>query len=407
MNQQPEISEKWVIGILCAVQFVNVLDFMMVIPMGPDFAAGLGIELSKLGSVAGSYTFAASIAGVLGSFFLDRFDRKKAMLVSMLGLAVGTFLGGFSTNLVTLLAARCIAGVFGGTTASLALSIVSDIVPPARRGKAMGVVMGSFSLASVFGVPLGLEVARLGGWRMPFFGLAALCIIVLAFASWKLPSIRLHLNHPTGKSSFRGLLRHDVLLSYAMTALVMLGAFLMIPNFSAFFQFNLHFPREKLGVLYLIGGTLSFFVMRMAGKWIDKIGTLKVALVATAGMAFILVTGYIIFPPVLSPFLIFALFMISTSSRNVSAMSLGSRVPHLHERARYMSFQSAVQHLFAAIGAFISSAMLTETAEGKLQGMPQLASLSLCIALVVPFLIAMVEKKVVLKESAALKAEMV
>ena len=50
--------------------------------------------------------------------------------------------------------------------------------PPARRGRAMGAVMGAFSVASVLGVPLGLRLARLGGWRLPFLAVAALGVVV-------------------------------------------------------------------------------------------------------------------------------------------------------------------------------------------------------------------------------------
>lgn len=60
-------SERSVVALVGAVQFVNILDFMMVMPMGPDFARALGIDQSKLGYIGGSYTAAASVSGLLGS----------------------------------------------------------------------------------------------------------------------------------------------------------------------------------------------------------------------------------------------------------------------------------------------------------------------------------------------------
>ena len=68
--------------------------------------------------------------------------------------------------------------MFGGPATSLGLSILADIVPIERRGRAMGTLMGAFSAASVFGVPAGLELARIGGWRMPFFAVAALGVVL-------------------------------------------------------------------------------------------------------------------------------------------------------------------------------------------------------------------------------------
>ena len=59
--QTPKVpSERMVVLLVAAVQFVNILDFMMVMPLGPDFAAALGIPTSHIGMIGGSYTLAAA-----------------------------------------------------------------------------------------------------------------------------------------------------------------------------------------------------------------------------------------------------------------------------------------------------------------------------------------------------------
>src|SRR5437773_5557811 len=77
----PALSERKLVFLLACVQFVNIVDFMMVMPMGPTFAVALGIPVSRLGVVISVYTAAAALAGVLGAMFLDRFDRKRASVV--------------------------------------------------------------------------------------------------------------------------------------------------------------------------------------------------------------------------------------------------------------------------------------------------------------------------------------
>src|SRR2546426_12413880 len=61
--------ERAILFLVGAVQFINVLDFMMVMPLGPDFAAHLGIPTSHLGYIGGSYVAAAAVAGLLGGLF--------------------------------------------------------------------------------------------------------------------------------------------------------------------------------------------------------------------------------------------------------------------------------------------------------------------------------------------------
>src|SRR6185369_3382897 len=140
--------------------------------------------------------------------------------------------GGFATSLSTLIAARIIAGVFGGPATSLSLSIISDVIPPERRGRALGAVMGAFSVASVLGIPAGLELARHGGWRLPFFAVAAVGLVVTAAAIFALPSLTLHLERRKTEVAlpfFEIFSRPVVLYSLSLTATSMIASFVMVP----------------------------------------------------------------------------------------------------------------------------------------------------------------------------------
>ena len=86
-------SERLIIFLVGAIQFINIVDFMMVMPLGPYYAGALGISTAHLGQIAGSYTAAAAIAGIVAARFLDRFDRRKALGVALFGLVAGTAAG--------------------------------------------------------------------------------------------------------------------------------------------------------------------------------------------------------------------------------------------------------------------------------------------------------------------------
>ena len=101
---------------------------------------------------------------------------RRPRLLTLLALALATIAGAFARGLGSLLAARVVAGAFGGPATALALAIVADSVPVQKRGRALGVVMGAFSIASIFGVPAGLELARLGSWRTPFVAVGLLTL---------------------------------------------------------------------------------------------------------------------------------------------------------------------------------------------------------------------------------------
>jgi len=423
-------DETRLVWLVALVQFVNILDFMMVMPLGPYFADALHFPKSHVGYIGMAYTAAAGLSGLAGAFFLDRFDRRPALLVSMFGLSVATALGGFAVDMPTLLAARVLAGLFGGPATSVALAIVADVVPSERRGRALGAVMTSFSVASVLGVPIGLTLADLGGWRMPFFGVAALGAAALVFAHLRLPSLRIHLDGVGGPPQSRlaglgALLANPiVLLSFAMTALAMMGAFILIPTIAAYLDANLAYPKAMLKLLYFAGGLVTIFTVRRVGKLVDRLGSFVVGALGTVMLCAVTWGAFIWYSRAHAATIVAALaggpfdilvhvggaslplgavapmmalfigFMFSSSFRNVAYGTLTTKVPRPHERAAFMSIQSAVQHFASAGGALMSSILLTDAPDGTLSGMTVIAWSSIGFASSVPIALFVVERAV-------------
>ncbi|MCZ7606283.1 MAG: MFS transporter [Planctomycetota bacterium] len=412
MSKHPELpaSERLVVLLIAAVHFINILDFMIVMPLGPDFALELGIATHHIGLIAGSYTAAAAVSGVAGSFFLDRFDRRKALAVSMFGLVVGTALAGLSWNLPTLIGARVVAGLFGGPATAISLAIVADVVPRERRGRAMGTVMSAFSLASIAGVPISLEIAHAADWRAPFYSVAALGALISAGAIFLLPPLRLHLKEgitPPGWGMFKMLTRPLPLLSALALMAMVTSAFAVIPNIPSYLVFNLHYEGEGwiadllawlgidyrpsvLGPLYLIGGTVSLLVIQLVGRMTDRFGSAAVSWVGGALTCTIMYIWFINYQP-LPAMLLFVFFMGAMTVRGVPARTLDTKVPMAHERAAFMSMQSAVQHTTLAIAASLSSFILSENRDKSLEGMPTLGIIAVVFAILLPTFITLAE----------------
>lgn len=406
MHQSKNVSERAVVFLIGTIQFINVLEFMMVMPLGPDFARALGISSRHLGVVSGSYTAASAIAGLVASTFIERFDRRKALAWSMSGLILATYAAAFSHNLTTLLAARILAGCFGGPSTSLSLAVVTDTIPVERRGRAMGAIMSTFAIASVLGVPAGLELAQWGGWRAPFIAIGTFGIVAVAMAILKLPPMRQHLDAMAETRVqaplHRMLLRPPVITALLSCALMMISGFLLVPNLAPYIQANLHFPREKLGVLYFVGGGVSFILMRAIGVITDKIGPIKVAWAASMLFIVTVYLGFAISEPPLPVIFIFSMFMVSMSLRGVAFNTLSSQVPAPTERARFMSIQSSVQHLASALGAVLSSYMLTEDPAKNLVGMPLVASIAILAGFLMPVSLSLLQKQL-MPEASAIK----
>ena len=387
-----EKSERAIVTLLGAVQFVNILDFMMVMPLGPYLVKDLGIHTNQMGLVAGSYTASAAVSGLVASLFLDKFDRRPALFVAMLGLVVGTAAGGLATSLPTLVLARVVAGAFGGPATALALAIVSDKIPAERRGRALASLMIAFSVSSVLGVPGGLFLALHGGWRTPFFVVAGMGAAIAATATFALPSVREHLDDPQPQPSYVSMLRRrDVQLSALLASSSMMSMFVLVPQISTFMVFNVGYPHSRLGLLYMAGGVTSIVVLRFAGRLVDRVGPTKVAALGTVILMPVLYVGFVVGSPATPAAALFAVFMAATSLRNVPFNQIQSRVPSPKERARFMSLQSSVQHVSSALAGALSSQLLSTREDGALVGMPTVTYLAMALALLSPLLMRFIE----------------
>ncbi len=387
--------------LVAAVQFINVVEFVLVSPLGPRIAADLEMAQHQVGLINGSYSAAAAVAGLLGAFFLDRFDRRVALGVAMLGLVAGTALGGAAQSLPMLMGARLLAGAFGGPATALSYAIIADVIPPERRGRAVAVLMGAFSVGSVVGVPLAIRVSDVWGWRAAFWSVAGIGVLVVAGAVFLLPPVRRHLGLARPEVTWRSLVellgRPLVRSSYAMTALAMVASFSIIPALPVYLQLNLDFPAERMFLPYFVGGIASFASMQVAGRLVDRFGSFRVGLFAAAAVIAVLGTWWWGPPTVALVVVTFAFFMGSMSFRNVAYNTLATKVPEPHERARFQSFQSFVQHVSMAFGGFLSTQLLHEVPRPEgvvLAGVPRLLVLSMALNAALPFVFRVVESRV-------------
>ena len=177
---------------LAAIQFTHIVDFMIMMPLGPQFMRLFAIDPQQFGFLVSTYTFAAAISGFVAAFWVDRFDRKRVLLGLYAGFIVATALCGMAPDYPLLIAARIVAGVFGGVLGGLVFAIVADLVPYARRATATALVAAAFSLAAVAGVPLSLWIAVHFSWRTPFLALAALSLVIGIAAARLIPPLAAH-----------------------------------------------------------------------------------------------------------------------------------------------------------------------------------------------------------------------
>ncbi|WP_242927421.1 MFS transporter [Pontibacter vulgaris] len=365
------IREGLLIFILAAIQFTHMMDFVIMMPLGPQLMRVFNISPREFGFLVSAYTFSAAISGFLSALFVDRFDRKHALLGLYLGFTVGTLACAVAPTFELLLVARIIAGGFGGVLGALVLAVIGDAIPEQRRGAATGKVMAAFSVASIAGIPVGLYLASITSWHAPFYLLAGLSFLMLLFAMKFLPAMRGHMSSVTKDSPFRVL--HEMALNrnlqWAMALMVTLtmAGFLVVPFVSPYMVANVGFTEKDLSFIYLFGGLATMYTSQLAGRLADKYGKHKIFTIA----AFISLIPILLLTnlPQVSHFIalvVTTLFFIFFGARFVPAMALITSSVEPRLRGSFMSINSSVQQLSAGIAAFLSGFIVQEAADGTL-----------------------------------------
>lgn len=372
------LKEWLLLLMLAAVQFTIAVDFVIMMPLGPQLMRIFAIDTPAFNLAVSAYAGAAGLAGLGAAFFLDRFDRKTALLMIYAGFAIGTLLCGLAPTYATLVFARALAGFFGGIVGGISLAMVGDLVPDARRASAVGTVMSAFSVAQVAGVPLGLYFADKLGWHVPFILLAGVSGIVWVFGFVRLPKVRAHLRASRAETMtgrFWAILANtNHLRALALMSVMTLGGFMIIPDLASYLISNVHLSSAELRWVYLIGGAATLFTMNGVGRLADRFGRMRVfsIMMICSIVAAFLATHLPVVPAILAV-AVSTFFMISMTGRFIPAMAMITSSVEPEHRGGFMSINSAVAQFSAALAATIAGWVIHDGVNHQLVGFGKVA----------------------------------
>lgn len=371
LRSDPLRSERALLLTLAGIQFSHVLDFMIIMPLGPMLMSELGIDTRQFGLLVASYSFSAALSGLLAATFVDRFERKRMLLLMFMLFGLATLACALAPGYLSLLIARGVAGAFGGVLGALIQTIIGDAIPYTRRARASGTVAVAFSVSTVAGVPLSLWLASLYHWRAPFFFIVVLVAIFLMVGFRVLPQLRHHLSQEKRAHPFSDLFTvmrdgnhwHAV----ALSALTIFGGFTVIPYITVYAVHNIGLSQQEIVYIYLAGGIATLFTARLIGHWADTRGKVEVyRRIALLALIPILAVTQIETATLAWWLVCTTLFFILVSGRFVPAMAIVTSATRPALRGTFMSLNATVQSLAMGTAASLSGYLVTQDATGRI-----------------------------------------
>lgn len=387
-------NERQLLLILAVIQFCHIIDFMIIMPLGKTLMATFQISAGQFSRIVSVYAGMAFLGSLISTAYIDRFDRRTALMFLFSGFILGTLACAFVPSYNYFLIFRGLTGAFGGTLGALILAIIGDVVPLERRSTAMGWVMTAFSAASVVGVPAGIYIAADFGWQMPFIIVAALSFLFLLAIPFIIPPLIGHLSEPSlavddeissgPASQAAPLLRprphaspveaftkifEDANQRAALlfTIVLMLGHFTIIPFIAPYMQLNVGFSDKQVGLIYAVGGALTVVLLPLFGKLADRYGRLEIFSIASV-LALFSIYAITTLGPVSIPFalLVTSSYFVASSGRNVPATTIITSVVRPESRGSFMSIRQSFNELALFASSFLAGLVIVEDADGRL-----------------------------------------
>ena len=367
-------KERIILFLLASLNFTHILDFIIMMPLSNYMIPYFKISAFQFSILVASYSISAFFSGLFVSMFIDRFDRKRSLVLAYIGFLSGTIACGFASTYGLLLAARILAGLFGGIIGAQVLAIVADLFTYERRGRAMGAVMSAFAVASILGVPMSLYFTNLFkfNWHVPFLMIGGVGIVITPFVIRIIPKMRGHIQ-PSVLSvlpleSLSIVIRNSAQRSALLfSGLLMLGHFLIIPFINPYIEFNKGLSKDMIPMIYLVGGIASLISAIFLGRVADKIGKLRVFLYSVFFSLFmVLIITHL--PDIHYALIIafFSLWFMLATGRAITSQAMISEVVKPEQRGSFMSINGSIQQLGQGIAALLAGAIVLTERSGKI-----------------------------------------
>ncbi len=365
--------ENYLLLTLAGIQFSHILDFMIIMPLGPVLISAFYMGTHEFGLLVASYSFSAALSGLLAATFVDRFERKRLLLTILVLFGLATLACGLAPDYATLLVARGMAGVFGGIMGAMVQTIVGDVIPFGRRARASGVVSTAFSLSTVAGVPLSLWLANHIGWRAPFV-LIAVMVVLFAIAGLRnLPELRQHISTEKRVHTFAAMITvlrdsnhlHALLLS----SLIIFSGFTVIPYITLYAVSNVGISQHDIPFVYLAGGAATLITARRIGHWADLRGKVRVfRLIAAAALLPLFAVTRIGVVPLWLWLICTTAFFVLVSGRMIPAIAIVTSAAQPKLRGTFMSLNATMQSFAMGLATTLAGFIISQNSEGQIVG---------------------------------------
>jgi multidrug resistance protein len=334
----PERTDPRRLGVLIAVNLVDMIGLMLILPILPFYALDLGARPEAVGWLIAGFAMAQLLAAPFWGRLSDRYGRRPALVIGLSASAIAYLVFAFANSLWLLFLSRVVQGAGGGTT-GVAQAYVADTVSSRDRARALGWLSASTNVGVIVGPLIGSLATHLSR-QAPGLAASVLCGVNAYFAWRWLPESRRAdaAEHPRERKpvwhAAWQVLRHPTRAVSRFVWIYGIGmlAFSCLTSIIALFlQAEYGVTARTIGLVFTYIGVLNI-VMRLVvlGPVVDRVGETRAMRFGAAA----LILGLLAYPAARQPWhlaLVIPLVPVGTALLFPATTSLMSRYSERHE----------------------------------------------------------------------------
>ncbi|TCM40240.1 Cmx/CmrA family chloramphenicol efflux MFS transporter [Kribbella sp. VKM Ac-2568] len=333
----------YVLGLAIFAQGTSEL---MLAGLLPELATDLDVSIPAAGLLISAFAVGMLLGAPILAVVTLRWPRRTSLLVFLAIFALTHVAGALTQDYAVLLATRVVgAFVYAGFWAVAAVTAVG-LVPVNSRARAMSVVAGGLTIATIVGLPAGTVIGQHLGWQAAFWAVALMSVLAMVGVLATIPPVRPDPDTaPRMISELRGMWNPRLWLSYCTTALVTAAILVIFSYLAPLLTETTGLPSGAVPAVLALYGVGSLIGITIGGRNADAtpFRTLSVGITGVVALSAVLAIWASV--PVVAVGAIFLLggFGFATNpALNARVFSLAEEAPTLATAVNFSSFNVGI-----------------------------------------------------------------
>ena len=353
LNTSPGV----IVFALWLLVFAASSQIMIITPILPRIGEELGIGESALGTLVSAYSIMVGFFAIVAGPVSDKIGRRRILLLGTAVMTGALLMHHFVVGYYSFLAVRVGAGCAGGILSGAAVSYIGDYFPYNRRGWATGWVMSGMAFGQIAGIPIGIVLAGVYGFKAPFylFAAAMAATFVLIWFRVPQPDVQRATGRLTVMSAVRNyremLARSDIAAAAVAYFTMFLGVSFFVVYLPYWLEQSLGATPNAIATLFVVGGIANVITGPKAGKLSDRIGRKRIIILSSIGLSLVMLLTTVLVREFWAAYFLYFAIMVLVAMRLSPFSALLTALVSDERRGSLMSMTIALGQVGFAVGA--------------------------------------------------------